>query len=59
MTRPHRIPSSIPTYHPGEHNRCPGCLKSNWLLGRVYAQCGFCGNALVIATSGRVELEVA
>lgn len=36
-------------YHPGETNRCPGCGHSNWLIGRVTAQCGFCGTALALA----------
>ncbi len=36
-------------YHPGESNRCPGCGHSNWLVGRVTAQCGFCGTALALA----------
>jgi hypothetical protein len=38
-------------YHPGESNRCPGCGHSNWLIGRVSAQCGFCGTALALALS--------
>jgi len=38
-------------YHPGETNRCPGCGHSNWLIGRVTAQCGFCGTALALALS--------
>ena len=36
-------------YHPGETNHCPGCGHSNWLIGRVTAQCGFCGTALALA----------
>jgi hypothetical protein len=36
-------------YHPGENNRCPVCVHSNWLIGRVSAQCGFCGTALALA----------
>lgn len=36
-------------YHPGEPNRCPGCGHSNWHVGRVTAQCGFCGTALALA----------
>jgi hypothetical protein len=38
-------------YHPGEQNRCPGCGHSNWHIGRVTAQCGFCGTALALALS--------
>lgn len=38
-------------YHPGEQNRCPGCGHSNWHVGRVTAQCAFCGTALALALS--------
>jgi uncharacterized protein (DUF983 family) len=38
-------------YHPGETNRCPGCGHSNWHVGRVTAQCAFCGTALALALS--------
>lgn len=44
-------------YHPGD--RCPGCGHSNWLVGRVTAQCGFCGTALVLASHPRAEMEAA
>lgn len=37
------------SYRPGEQNRCPGCGRSNWLVGRVSAQCGFCSTALPLA----------
>lgn len=33
-------------YRPGEANRCPGCGRSHWHVGRVSAECGFCGTAL-------------
>lgn len=36
-------------YRPGEINHCPGCGGSNWLVGRMTAQCGFCGTALALA----------
>ena len=29
---------AIPTYRPGEANRCPGCGHSNWLVGRSTAR---------------------
>lgn len=46
-------------YHPGETNRCPGCGHCNWLIGRVTAQCGFCGTALALALNapGRALAE--
>lgn len=36
-------------YHPGEVNRCPGCARSQWLVGRGSAQCAFCGTAMALA----------
>lgn len=34
------------TYIDGEVNRCPGCNRSNWYIGRMSAECAFCGTAL-------------
>ena len=34
-------------YRPGCH--CPGCGRSNWLVGRIMAECGFCSTAIVLA----------
>jgi hypothetical protein len=39
-------------YHPGEVNRCPGCGRTHWLVGRLSAECGFCGTALALAETG-------
>lgn len=36
-------------FHPDESNRCPGCGKAQWLVGRSVAECASCGTALVIA----------
>lgn len=33
-------------YRAGEVNHCPGCGRSHWHIGRVSAECGFCGTAL-------------
>jgi hypothetical protein len=38
-------------YRAHEVNRCPGCGRSHWLLGRALAECGFCATALPIAGS--------
>ena len=39
------------TYRDGEANRCPGCGKSHWYVGRHSAECGFCGTALALTSS--------
>lgn len=33
-------------YREREVNHCPGCGRSHWYVGRVSAECGFCGTAL-------------
>lgn len=30
-------------------NHCPGCGRSQWYVGRVSAECGFCGTAVPLA----------
>ena len=43
-------------YHDGEVNHCPGCGRTHWLIGRLSAECAFCGTALPLkeaATQGR------
>ncbi len=33
-------------YRKGEHNHCPGCGKSHWIVGRSTSECAFCGTAI-------------
>ena len=33
-------------YRPDQTNHCPGCGQSHWMLGRLTAECAFCGTAL-------------
>ena len=40
----------VPTYWMGRHNSCPACTRSNWWIGRLSAECGFCGATLPIAS---------
>ena len=41
-----------PIYRMGEVNRCPGCGRTHWYVGRISAECGFCGTALALADGG-------
>lgn len=43
-----------PTYRPGEVNRCPGCGRSQWFVGRTSAVCAFerCGAIVPLAPTG-------
>lgn len=36
-------------YRASETNRCPGCGGAQWYVGRMTAECGFCGTAIVLA----------
>lgn len=33
-------------YRENETNHCPGCGRSHWYVGRLSAECAFCGTAL-------------
>ncbi len=33
-------------YREDQVNHCPGCGRSHWYVGRLSAECGFCGTAL-------------
>lgn len=39
-------------FRPGRENLCPGCARSNWAVGRITAECGFCKTVLPIAGDG-------
>ena len=36
-------------YRANETNHCPGCGRSQWYIGRVSAECSFCGTAVPLA----------
>ena len=36
-------------YHDGEVNHCPGCGRTQWIIGRMSAECAFCATALPLA----------
>ena len=36
-------------FRQNETNHCPGCGRSHWHVGRISAECGFCGTALPFA----------
>src|SRR3954451_14121324 len=42
-------------YRANEPNRCPGCGRSQWYIGRVSAECCFCGTAVPLAEATRHE----
>jgi len=48
-------------YRANESNRCPGCGRAQWYVGRMTAECGFCGTAVALAEAewsgaGRAEM---
>lgn len=36
-------------YREEEVNHCPGCGRTQWLVGRFSAECAFCSTALPLA----------
>ena len=36
-------------YRENHANHCPGCGRSQWYVGRVSAECGFCATALPLS----------
>ena len=42
-------------YRANESNHCPGCGRSHWHIGRVTAECGFCGTAVPLAEASVME----
>ncbi|HUQ13507.1 MAG TPA: hypothetical protein VM055_04450 [Novosphingobium sp.] len=46
-------------FHIDETNHCPGCGRSQWLVGRVTAECVFCSTALPLAESELAALNPA
>jgi hypothetical protein len=42
----------LATYRENETNHCPGCGRTQWLIGRASAECAFCATALPLAASG-------
>jgi len=41
----------VVTYSSDTVNRCPGCGRGHWYVGRLSAECAFCGVALPIERS--------
>ena len=39
-------------YREHEVNHCPGCGRTQWLIGRVSAECAFCSTALPLREAG-------
>lgn len=37
----------------GPSTPCPGCHRSNWIVGRLLAECGFCATAIPLAGGDR------
>ena len=40
-------------YRDNEVNHCPGCGRTHWYLGRMLAECAFCGTALPLREAYR------
>lgn len=38
----------VQLYRDDEPNHCPGCGRQHWIIGRMTAECGFCGSAILL-----------
>ena len=38
-------------YRDHETNYCPGCGRTHWYIGRIMAECAFCGTALPLESA--------
>ena len=38
-------------YRDHETNHCPGCGRTHWYIGRIMAECAFCGTALPLESA--------
>ena len=43
-------------YRINADNHCPGCGRSHWYIGRISAECGFCGTAVPLAEARHDEV---
>lgn len=41
-----------PNYRAGEINRCPGCGRTHWMIGRATAECAYCATAVPLSAGG-------
>ena len=46
-------------YRANAENHCPGCGRSHWHIGRITAECGFCGTAVPLAEARHDEPAAA
>src|SRR5688500_9300516 len=44
-------------YRSNAENHCPGCGRSQWYIGRISAECGFCGTAVPLAEARHDEVS--
>lgn len=42
------------SYRDAQPNHCPGCGRGHWYIGRMMAECAFCGTALPLENAARV-----
>ncbi|RIA37927.1 hypothetical protein DFR49_3817 [Hephaestia caeni] len=52
MFRPDKTNGYRVAFHADEVNHCPGCGGTQWLVGRLVAECAFCAAAVSLASAG-------
>jgi ribosomal protein S27E len=44
-------------YRSHEVNHCPDCGKSQWMIGRLTAECAYCATALPLLVGGSTGIS--
>lgn len=62
MTTKERINPAMRGYHAvyreNDTNRCPGCNRSHWYIGRISAECAFCGTTLPLEAPAMTQPRI-
>jgi hypothetical protein len=53
LVRPIAVRGYSVVFRSAERTACPGCGRSHWLVGRILAECAFCGTALPLEQGRR------
>ncbi|HVI98979.1 MAG TPA: hypothetical protein VM657_07935 [Sphingomonas sp.] len=52
MFRPDTARGYRAVFRTDEVNHCPGCGGSQWMVGRLTAECAFCSTAVPLISAG-------
>jgi len=53
---PEGAASIVPTYHGDGSDRCPGCGRQHWIVGRYSVECAFCSSVMMLKDGSRLPV---